>query len=850
MRTSLKLLLCTALTGFGMVDTALAQSADQPATTAGAVDIVVTANRREQRLQDVPLAVSAISSDSLRNQNINSLLDVGTGRIPGLTLVPLFGNPAAVIITMRGQGPGDASQGTKDMPVAFYVDGINFPRSQGLALDLVTPERIEVLRGPQGQLFGRNAEGGVVQVVTRRPTGVLHGDFKATGAEWGTVAVKGMLDLPEIAGFRVQLSAFMRNHDGYVHNVANPLLENITVFSNPLGHIRGGTGSFDGDLGAVKSNGERIAVVREFGKLNVFYTFDNSWVRESQGYTAYTISPNCGSLANPTAVNCPNSSNYVAKAFTSNGVFQQSALGDSNPRTTDSSIFAPYMYTKSSGHMLNLTLPLDGGITLKSITGYRHVNRSGYNSSNLAVSSAYPVSGEYLDSKAFSQELQAQYSRPGLNITVGAIYFNEKVIDERDNLIGTNCGSLGATLIAQCTPVGAPNRNPYYAILAVGPAAGNPNVGFRAQSSRTNAYAAYGQATWTPPVLDDKLELTAGLRYSNDTKKGSRTILGGVVLPAPILNESKTDRVDPAFTIKFNLTPTVNVYARYASGFRDGGANVRSNTFNAFDAETVNSFEIGFKSQFFDRRVTLNLAGFHNEIKNQQLDLQPNPQNPGITDSINIPLKTKIEGIEAELTVKPTDRLTLTVSGTYLKKDDAILVGIETATLKGFVPTATFSDVTGVIPDAATLLAHPNSVIYVLAPYSAPRWSGFFAADYTVPVGSSSIQFHAEWTKTSTWFTSGNRYNTPIINGVATPKPNYNSGVARDRVNAKVTFRDIGVGALKLDFAVFADNLLDHVDKAFVYTAGNAINVATPAAQSPALLMPPRTIGAEVRVHF
>ena len=125
-------------------------------------DIIVTATRREQRLQDIPLAVSAISGEALRTRGIESATDLGTGKIPGLAVNSMFGSEVSVALNIRGYGTSDVSQGTQDQAVAFYIDGINLPRAQGMAMELITPERIEVLRGPQGQLFGRNAEAGAI----------------------------------------------------------------------------------------------------------------------------------------------------------------------------------------------------------------------------------------------------------------------------------------------------------------------------------------------------------------------------------------------------------------------------------------------------------------------------------------------------------------------------------------------------------------------------------------------------------------------------------------------------------------------------------------------------------------
>ena len=139
-------------------------------TTSGLEEVVVTATRREQSLQEVPLSVSALSADNLANRNINNLGDLSAGKIPGF--VPTrFSGGSTLAISVRGVGLSDPTQGTVELAVPVYIDGVFLGRAQGLGMELIDPERVEILRGPQGQLFGRNAEGGVVQYVTRKPTG-------------------------------------------------------------------------------------------------------------------------------------------------------------------------------------------------------------------------------------------------------------------------------------------------------------------------------------------------------------------------------------------------------------------------------------------------------------------------------------------------------------------------------------------------------------------------------------------------------------------------------------------------------------------------------------------------------
>ena len=238
-------------------------TAPAPEQADGATqDIIVTANRREQKLQDVPLSVTAISGDSLREKNITSVVDLGTGKVPGLSVTANAGSETTTAISFRGLAASDASQATQDSPAAFYIDGINLARSQGLSMDLITPERIEVLRGPQGQLFGRNAEAGVIQIISRRPSGRLYGDFSGGAGNFGTYYARGLLDLPEMGGFKIQVSGTFRHHDGYVKNIKNPGIENFTPIQNPLSSIRLPNGNYDGDFSTLKTYGGRIAVTK------------------------------------------------------------------------------------------------------------------------------------------------------------------------------------------------------------------------------------------------------------------------------------------------------------------------------------------------------------------------------------------------------------------------------------------------------------------------------------------------------------------------------------------------------------------------------------------------------------
>jgi len=825
---------------------ALAQSA--PASGVNNSDIVVTATRREERLQDVPLAVTALSSETLRDRGIASVGDLGSGKVPGLNINSMFGSETAVALNIRGYGTSDPSQGTNDQPAAFYIDGINLPRAQGMALDLITPERIEVLRGPQGQLFGRNAEAGAIQIVSRRPTGELNGDLTGGYGNFNTRYAKGRIDLPAIEGFKIQISGSWRAHDGYIKNIRNPLLENIALFTNAQSSFQFPVGNYDQDLSQLDSHGWRVAVERDFGPLNVFYTYDNSWAKDDQGLTQFSTSPAFGTIFNPNGRSDP------SLMFTTQGQFRQDPLNFSGAYPTVvpyGQMYVPFI-TKSFGHSLTLTMSASDALTLKSITGIRTSRRQGGNDLSIALSSVNPYASEYLDSKTFSEELQAIYTQDNFNLTAGAIYFREKVIDERDSGFATNCfGPL-----SQLNPLITSGSAPCDTSQGVQPLRQVWQLasGFKRSLSKTESYAVYGQASWKPGGFDDKLELVAGLRYSNDTKDGSRVINGGVVLATPVVNQAKTDRVDPAFMIRYQWTPDLNTYVRVARGFRDGGANVRSNVFNAFGSESLMSYEVGFKSQWFDRRVTLNVAAFHNVVDGQQIPLQSQPAiNPSITETFNSPAKFKTTGVELELSVRPVTGLQISGNYTYLDSNIRYL-GLDSVSLQAFTLSGyTFRADGALIPSAADLAAHPNATYVQLAPVGSPKHSGSISLDYTYPVGSlGNLSFHGEWVRASHAYVAA---PTPLVTvasaGVATPRPTYVSPTRTNRFNARIALKDIPLSnGLTGELSFWGKNIFNHIDIAHAFAAGNRLTVVQTAPQSALYLQPPRTYGVEFRVKF
>jgi iron complex outermembrane receptor protein len=186
-------------------DAAPAPAGAAPATdNTGLTEIVVTATKRATNLQKTPIAISVVSDEVIADRHVQSLLDLADGGVPSLRVATFEARQSALTVGIRGIVPFDQNQTARDTGVGVYIDGVYLGRSQGLNAALFDVQRIEVLKGPQGTLFGRNTEGGAVSIVTRDPSGKFEGRVVAGVGNYGSHSVEGHIDLPGIPQYRHQ----------------------------------------------------------------------------------------------------------------------------------------------------------------------------------------------------------------------------------------------------------------------------------------------------------------------------------------------------------------------------------------------------------------------------------------------------------------------------------------------------------------------------------------------------------------------------------------------------------------------------------------------------------------------
>ena len=714
---------------------------------AALAEVVVTAQKRETNLQKTPVAISVADAGYIENRRIQSLADLGDGAIPSLRVAPFFSRSSAITVGIRGIVPFDANQPSRDAGVGVYLDGVYLGRSQGLGAALYDVERIEVLKGPQGTLFGRNSTGGAVSIVTRKPSGEFHLRQTVGVRNFGGYSAETHLDLPEVANVSVKLDGIVTKRDGTV--------------KNPM----------DGepDFNSYDRRGLHLrALWRPTDTFSADYGFDISHDATTP-YYLQLLRLNPGAAALAPAVKLQPSRAETADI----GVPQQESAGN------------------TYGHVLLLTWTPSDSLEFRSISSYRRLKQTqfddgGGHSTRFAPNgtfSRYSLAGTHQDQ--YSQEFQAVGSLPSLTYVAGLYYYHEAGDDWawtpntlRWNADGTAYTRLATLVEGQQTPY--PDRQ---------------------STAVATSYAAFGQATWTPPVLDEALHLTLGARYTHDRKHGDLQKSQGVATPYSF--QFSSSRIDPSATLAYDATDTVHLYAKWGRAYRAGGANSRSLIYRAFGPEKVETAEVGLKSEFWNT-LRLNLAAYSTRYKDIQIDFSAvnfvAGRNIGTLETVNTPGVGKIKGFEADLTFAPTDNLTLTASYAY-------------------------TDTT--IPRAPNPFAN-NALTTVFLVYT-PKNAGSVSVDYEWPLEQAKIVAHLDANAAGGYHALSSEVNKTDKSLV---------------VNGRLAVADIPVSdQAKLQLSLWARNLLNE-DHTFVVTNGAGIGGLT------GIFNEPRTYGLDATVEF
>jgi iron complex outermembrane receptor protein len=615
----------------------------------GIQDIVVTATRRETNLQKTPIAISVVNAETIRDRHVQSLLDLADGAVPSLRVATFEARQSALTVGIRGIVPFDANQTARDQGVGVYIDGVYMGRQQGLNAALFDVQRIEVLRGPQGTLFGRNTEGGALNIVTVQPSNEFSARVLGGIANYGGYNGEAHVNVPLTDTLAVKLDGVIQHQDAFV--------------DNPLDGAYG-WGYFN------RVGGRASAKWEPLPGLTLTAAYDEAR-DENTPFYSQLINYNPRGL--PVAT--------LAQIAANGGKLPSGTIAPLSPlvvvsgpdeRMDEADIGVPQQLSvdQTHGFVGKIAYKVSPALELRSITAWRGVTTSQWDNSGGAHRTVFLPNAKFsryslsdLRQTQFSQELQAVGSIPQLDYVAGLYYFNEHAREaaatpssNQWNADGTDYLILSPTVTG---PITSSNQG------------WDRGSRFVQRDSRATAksYAAFAQATFTPEAFD-ALHLTVGGRYTKDKRDGVLTTVQNRATDFRFRFDE--DRFDPMVTLAYDATPDINLYAKYATGYRAGGANSRSQTFSSFGPESVKSYEIGAKTQFWDRRVRLNLAGYIMDRKGTQIDfdnVDTNPNSPTFNlhteETRNAPGISKIRGVEAELTVNPMQGLTLGAGYAY-----------------------------------------------------------------------------------------------------------------------------------------------------------------------------------------
>jgi iron complex outermembrane receptor protein len=634
----------------------LPPGSDSGQSDVGLADIVVTAQRRSERVQNVPITITALPAAALEAAGIRSLQDLPL-LAPGLVL-PMSRNTATPYL--RGVGSQQGTAGVEGA-VAVYLDGVYLPAAISNVFTLNNIERIEVLKGPQGTLFGRNATGGLIQVITRDPSHtqeisgfVGYGNYNTLS---GAIYATGELASAITANIAVNVS---HQGDGWGKNFFRGL-----------------------DVNRARSWSVRSKVKFELGtNSSLLLSADYNRFQSDLGNVRQPLP---GTVAGVLAVGGVPASNQL---FTAVGT-----IYDVSSRLVGTDDI-PYGYQWGGSAVFNHELGKN--ITFTSTTAYRRLRVTSLNDTD--GTPAIGSDAQFIEiGKSFQQEFLLNGKSGKLDWTAGLFYFH------------------------------AENGFESLRISAVVPGPQNQLI---TGLVTTDSYAAFGQATYE---ILPKTRLTVGFRYTSDRRDitgqtlarvGNTAPVGTVLASSAALPESVRNRKWNAPTWRVALdhrfSSNVMVYASYNRGFKSGSFNSSSPGAAAVEPEYIDAFEVGLKSDLFEKTVRINLAAFYYNYRNLQL----NRITGGSSVNFNAPSQ-KPRGAEAEITWAPpvaTGRLTFNLSATYLR-----------ARYENF-PNAPLT-----VPRAATLGGNVTVAADASGHFMvrAPEFTGNASVDYAVEVSNN-----------------------------------------------------------------------------------------------------------------
>lgn len=630
-------------------------SAEEEATpqVGGIETITVTARKTEEDLQKTPVAVTAFTGEDLKDRGINRVIDL-SATAPNVIFKSLGGYANGTTVSIRGLGANPDGRPFVDPGVSIYVDGVVQPRPSHNLLDLVDIDRIEVLRGPQGTLFGRNTVGGAVNIITRLPSEEFGIEQKFSFGTHSDIESRSTINTGQLfeSNFTAKLIYDHHQNAGYQRSTLAP-----------PGTPSGGYSNSDSGLLVVHGDLSPDLTV----DLKGYYTARQdmppasaivAW-GPSNSLTYFSDSPRWG--GKPVMVYGPDYVDTVNDEQRATATWPSTYAGGSatvswraNDALTLKSITGVTLgrsvnHTDCSGGNGGLLGPVLVGstITIQNVAPYT-CNVNGETGLDLSGDNAPIVDGQVGGpiqterDQSFSEELNAVGGWDDLQYAVGLFYLDEHVKDYNP----TAFTSVIPYAVTPQTPLGL---------------VGVQGMLYSFWRIYNQTAAGYAQASWKPEVFDEKLEITGGLRYSYEHKRmHEKTFFNGF----NTLNRVPTKTwhyINFNTSLRYQWTEDFGTYFRVANADQAGGFNPQDANTVYYDPEVALLYEGGFRSEFFDHRVRLNGTGFYTKFTNEQVQVFV----PPVSSILNAG-KSHQSGAELEMQAAPTDDILIDGSLGYL----------------------------------------------------------------------------------------------------------------------------------------------------------------------------------------
>ncbi|MEE4146888.1 MAG: TonB-dependent receptor [Halieaceae bacterium] len=713
-------------------------------TTLMLEEVVVTAQKRAEDTQDVPISISALTETDLERRGVFNAGDL-ISTLPNMTGFEAPGARGNLSVNMRGVSSGSPSNLSVSPANAMYLDGVYMGTQMGSALDVAELERVEVLRGPQGTLYGRNATGGAVNFITRKPTGEFGGRVTGEVGDESLWGLKATVNTGTLGSVGEGMGALSATFGGLIRQ-RDELYEN----TNP---------NLD-DFEDLDREAYRIALRWELNEaLTVDYAYDHSKLDEKTtpqfmvGSTPFSINPETGAQtsrseflqnvvlgqvgANLATMNqfaplLGLSPDNTADRFVNSAEDTLNLYNNPNDGKRPGRASSDVNGTASNeadGHALTAALAFDNlgflqSVEFKSITAYRELKN--LNSSDLdgtdntvapggagaindstlgALTAMYGeqlgLFGAMAGNPALIPVLSPQYNEAQQSAAqmweyidqFGGGFFNTTAQTDYNQwsqelqMVGT-ADNIDYALGAYYFSDEGEFRNSRFAAQPVG---GHTASNY---DNETDAWAVFGQTTIRPQMFDDKLALTLGLRYTEETKdiKYLYESAGSVLLPGPfpgtlrtnpdytgellptagqydVKNDAQFSNTSGNVTVAYDVADATNVYLRYATGYRSGGFNGELFGGSPFEEETIETLELGFKSDVIPAVLRVNGAVFAYTFDDQQVSQIVVDENGQTSSFIGNAGKSERWGLELESQWLPTDDLMFSLTYSHIDGD-------------------------------------------------------------------------------------------------------------------------------------------------------------------------------------